>query len=222
MEKYGFVYIWLDKKHKRYYVGCHWGREDDGYICSSSWMLRAYRRRPLDFRRRIISRVYADRLAMMEEEHRWLSLIPSSELGRKYYNIRNHYFNHWTSNTDKALTVKQKLSASMKARHQDPEYQVIYMAGRQKLPAQTQETRNKRRESMMGKNVGIPKTEAFYEAASRRKGSNISEAHREKIRAAGSFKTLNTMKRTCSYCGAEANPGTIGRYHNEKCKKRMI
>ena len=35
MEKYGFVYIWFDRKHKRYYIGCHWGHEDDGYVCSS-------------------------------------------------------------------------------------------------------------------------------------------------------------------------------------------
>ena len=38
MEKYGFVYIWYDRKHKRYYIGCRWGTENDGYICSSSWM----------------------------------------------------------------------------------------------------------------------------------------------------------------------------------------
>lgn len=29
-EKYGFVYIWRDRKYNRYYIGCHWGREDDG------------------------------------------------------------------------------------------------------------------------------------------------------------------------------------------------
>jgi len=32
MEKYGFVYLWYDKKHKRYYIGCRWGKENDGYI----------------------------------------------------------------------------------------------------------------------------------------------------------------------------------------------
>jgi hypothetical protein len=48
-EKYGFVYIWYDRKHKRYYIGCHWGHENDGYICSSSWMMKAYKRRPQDY-----------------------------------------------------------------------------------------------------------------------------------------------------------------------------
>ena len=44
MEKYGFVYIWYDKKRKMYYIGSHWGTDDDGYICSSNRMRDAYRR----------------------------------------------------------------------------------------------------------------------------------------------------------------------------------
>lgn len=75
MEKYGFVYIWFDRKHKRYYIGCHWGTENDGYICSSSNMKSAYNRRPQDFKRRIISRVYTNRKDLLEEEYKWLSQI---------------------------------------------------------------------------------------------------------------------------------------------------
>ena len=37
-EKYGFIYIWYDRKHQRYYLGRHWGTENDGYICSSNKM----------------------------------------------------------------------------------------------------------------------------------------------------------------------------------------
>ena len=59
MEKHGFVYIWYDRKHKRYYIGSHWGTEDDGYICSSKWMMQAYKLRPKDFTRKIISRIYS-------------------------------------------------------------------------------------------------------------------------------------------------------------------
>ena len=29
MEKHGFVYIWFDRKHRRFYIGSHWGTEDD-------------------------------------------------------------------------------------------------------------------------------------------------------------------------------------------------
>ena len=58
MEKYGFVYIWRDRKHKMFYIGCHWGTEDDGYVCSSNRMRNAYNRRPNDFKRKIISHKY--------------------------------------------------------------------------------------------------------------------------------------------------------------------
>jgi hypothetical protein len=54
MEKYGFVYIWFDRKHKRFYIGCHWGKENDGYVCSSPWMKQAYKHRPQDFKRKIL------------------------------------------------------------------------------------------------------------------------------------------------------------------------
>ena len=65
MEKYGFVYIWFDKKHKMYYIGCHWGTETDGYICSSNRMKNAYRRRPKDFKRKILENVN-DRKTLLE------------------------------------------------------------------------------------------------------------------------------------------------------------
>ena len=71
IEKYGFVYIWRDKKHNRYYIGCHWGTTDDGYLCSSNWMRDAYARRPGDFRRRILTTNLA-REQMYLEERRFL------------------------------------------------------------------------------------------------------------------------------------------------------
>ena len=73
MEKYGFVYIWRDKKRKMYYIGSHWGTEDDGYICSSDRMRKAYRRRPDDFKRRVISRIDTNREELLDEEHRLLA-----------------------------------------------------------------------------------------------------------------------------------------------------
>lgn len=110
MEKYGFVYIWFDKKHKRYYVGCRWGNENDGYICSSPWMKQGYKHRPNDFKRRIISRVYTSRHDLLNEEYRWLSMIREEELGKKYYNLRNCHFSHWSVDANRSLTIKEKVS----------------------------------------------------------------------------------------------------------------
>lgn len=117
MEKYGFIYLWYDRKRKMYYIGSHWGFVDDGYICSSNRMRDAYRRRPNDFRRRIIKSNVARGL-LLDEEHKWLSLIREDELGKKYYNLRKHKWGHWTTDENKRTTIGNKL----KGRKASPEH----------------------------------------------------------------------------------------------------
>ena len=85
-EKYGFIYLWYDRKHKRYYLGRHWGTEDDGYICSSTNMRNNYNNRPDDFKRRIIKRIYTSQEDLVLEEQRWLDFIHPIECGKRYYN----------------------------------------------------------------------------------------------------------------------------------------
>lgn len=109
MEKYGFIYIWRDRKRKMYYIGCHWGSEGDGYICSSKRMRNAYAYRKEDFKRRVVQRVYTNRQDLLEVEHRWLSLIPDDQLGKQYYNMSKHHFGHWTADEELANVVKKKL-----------------------------------------------------------------------------------------------------------------
>lgn len=116
MEKYGFVYIWYDCKHKRFYIGCRWGHENDGYICSSSWMKSSYKRRPEDFKRRILSRVFTNKKDLLEEEYNWLSLIKEEELSKKYYNMYNHKFGHWTTK-DSSLTTRERMSKNHRSKN---------------------------------------------------------------------------------------------------------
>lgn len=110
--KYGFVYLWFDRKHKRYYIGSHWGTEDDGYICSSSWMKASYLRRPFDFKRRIIKRVYENRSSLLQEEHRWLSMIKDEEIKIRYYNLNTKMIQHWWSEEHSRLSIGEKISNS--------------------------------------------------------------------------------------------------------------
>lgn len=115
MEKSGFVYIWFDRKHKRYYVGSHWGTEDDGYICSSQWMKRAQSRRPEDFKRRIIKRGFSDKKSLLAEESRYLKMMKIEELRTRYYNLRNFDTNHWSAlEPDYVKSISEKLSQSQK------------------------------------------------------------------------------------------------------------
>lgn len=120
-DKYGFVYIWYDRKHKRYYVGCHWGSVDDGYICSSSWMKKAFKLRPLDFKRRILRTQLENRIAMYKEEQRWLDMIKRNEIkpdNRKprYYNLSLSAKDLWHKYPEKIKTIGQKISAAKRAR----------------------------------------------------------------------------------------------------------
>jgi hypothetical protein len=84
----GFVYIWYDRLRKLYYIGSHKGGVNDRYICSSSRMLKAYKKRPHDFKRRIIK--YTNNI--IEEEQKYLDMIKCEELlyGKKpkYYNVK--------------------------------------------------------------------------------------------------------------------------------------
>ena len=128
-EKYGFVYLWLDKKHKRYYVGCHWGSIDDGYVCSSPWMMQAYRIRPHDFRRRILKNNIPSRVELYEEEQRWLNLIKEDEIKPKndkprYYNLQIKNNNTWHKYDEHIKTVGQKISASKKGKKTGPRPEV--------------------------------------------------------------------------------------------------
>ncbi len=99
------MYIWHDRRHRKFYIGCHWGTEDDGYICSSRWMRQSYKRRSEDFKRKIISKVYTNRQDLLEEEYKWLSLIKDEELGKRYYNLSKKHFGHWTVDPEKRLKI---------------------------------------------------------------------------------------------------------------------
>lgn len=119
-EKSGFVYIWRDRKHNRYYVGCHWGFEDDGYVCSSNWMRDAYKRRPEDFKRRILTRNIPDRISLYEEEMRYFNMIKPEELRIRYYNLRINQNEIWHKYDEHIKTVGQKISATNKGRLLSP------------------------------------------------------------------------------------------------------
>jgi len=108
-QKYGFVYLWLDKTRKRYYVGSHWGDVNDGYICSSQAMRDAHRRRPNDFKRKVLKYIYTSHSKLLDEEQRWLDMIKADEFGRRYYNVSAnvHKAIWWLNDTTRKLVIKK-------------------------------------------------------------------------------------------------------------------
>lgn len=150
MEKYGFIYIWFDRKHKRYYIGSHWGTEDDGYICSSRMMRQSYNRRPEDFRRRIVSRVYTTRKDLYEEETRWLKMIKPEEVKTRYYNLRRDA-NHWIASEYDSLIISEKISIRTKEAMSNSSVRAKYIEALKKRDTKSSdpEVREKRRQSMI-------------------------------------------------------------------------
>lgn len=143
----GFVYVWRDRKHSRYYIGSHWGLEDDGYVCSSVWMKRAFNKRPEDFKRRIVSKVSSSREDMMKEELRWLGMIRDEELKIRYYNLRK-VAGHWSMYTH--TDTVGKISEGTKRAMQRPDVRENYIKGLAKRNNRSSdpEVRAKRSESM--------------------------------------------------------------------------
>jgi hypothetical protein len=224
MEKYGFVYIWYDKKHKRYYVGSHWGHENDGYVCSSTWMMKAYKIRPDDFKRKIIKKIYTSRKELMEEELRYLSMIKDHELKTRYYNLNIKSTGHWTTYPEKVKTISEKISIRTKEAMARPEIRENYLIGLSTRDNKSSDPNvcEKRRVSMIGKNTGKDNSKARKLAIEANTGRPLSDAHKEKIKSTTHFKTINSSKIKCVHCDFEGNMGNVARYHNDKCKRKIL
>jgi hypothetical protein len=91
MKVYGFVYIWHDRKRKKFCVGSHYGSPTDKYISSTGHLKSAFKKRPEDFRRKILWKLEIPDLKLLQRhEQYWLDMIKIEELGVKYYNYKKH------------------------------------------------------------------------------------------------------------------------------------
>lgn len=207
MQKTGFIYLWFDKKHKRFYLGSHWGTEDDGYICSSRWMRKAYRRRPQDFKRRIIQ-CDISRKELIDQEHKWLALIKNEELGKKYYNLIRERTGSWAHDEVSRLTVSQKISKSLKGKPKTEEHKQKIILNHRGTSGKkfSEETKRRMSEAHKGvthseeskekirqKKLGIPRSKECIEKMSNSlRGRKLSDEHKKKVSA-----SLIGNKRAC-------------------------
>ena len=189
-EKYGFIYIWRDRKYARYYVGCHWGTIDDGYICSSDWMKKSYRNRPTDFKRRIIG-IVKTKPEMFELEYLWLNQIKNEELGKKYYNFKNTKWEHWSQNEDSTKTTieKMKINQRIALDKLTPEERKEKFGNRRGKPSPNigRHLSDEQKEHLRQINLGKKKPEHSARMKGRpslNKGKKASDETRAKISAA--------------------------------------
>ena len=83
-----FVYIWMDRTRKMFYVGSHSGSLDEQYLSSSRWLSGEIRYRPNEFKRKILS-IHPNKNSARKEEYRLISMMKEHEYGTRYYNIRS-------------------------------------------------------------------------------------------------------------------------------------
>jgi len=201
VEKQGFIYIWYDRKRKMFYIGCHWGTIDDGYICSSNRMRDAYRRRPTDFKRRIIQ-THILRETLLEEENKWLQLIPNDQMGKKYYNLSKKHFGHWTTNPETRLSCSQKISLAKKGKSLSEEH-------RRKLSNAVKKYFSLNPHNHLGSHASEETKKKLSQANLGKKRVPFSEEHRRKMSVAQKKYNLT-------------NPNNFyGKKHSEETKKKL-
>lgn len=99
MQYTGYVYLWYDTLARLFYLGGHYGKVEDSYVCSSKTMLRAYKKRPLSFKFRVLQYTYGNPNELRFVEQRWLNMIRQEELlltenvrnqTARYYNVKKN------------------------------------------------------------------------------------------------------------------------------------
>jgi len=205
--KTGFIYIWYDRKRKMFYIGCHVGTENDGYICSSRRMRDVYRRRPEDFKRRILKR-NIPREDLLEEEHKWLQLIKDEELGKKYYNHSKRHFGHWSKCPEKVKNMSERNKGK-----NNPMYGKGYLLKGKK---KSEETIRKIKEKRKFQIHNDETKKKISESHMGEKNHFFGKTHSEKTKKIMSDIAKNRKKIKCE-CGKLVTLQLKNKYHKE-CK----
>lgn len=104
-----FVYCWTDKKTNMLYVGSHKGSVEDGYVCSSKYMLEEYRKRPEDFSRQILAEGSHDEARSLEAA---ILRSVNAAINENFYNMHNcdgkFYLKKHTEEAKRKISEKHK------------------------------------------------------------------------------------------------------------------
>lgn len=205
--KYGFIYLWYDRKHKKYYVGRHWGTIDDGYICSSNNMRHNYRNRPSDFKRRIISKVDSKE-ALVLEEQRYLDMIKTEEIGSRYYNVSLKSTTPTTRGYKHTAETKSKMSESQIGKKHTEETK-LKISSSVKLNPMSAEDREKQKDAVRSHN----ETRNYSDPLFINKMSNAAKNRSEETKAKISMNSKRLHE--------EGRIGMKGRKHSAETIEKM-
>lgn len=97
------------------YVGSHKGSTDDGYVCSSKYMLEEYNNRPEDFSRQIIAEGELSDIRKLEAK---ILQSANARLDEGFYNKHDNdglFFDGWKKG-EMTLTHRQNMSKAKKGK----------------------------------------------------------------------------------------------------------
>jgi hypothetical protein len=183
VESFGFVYLWRDRHRKMFYLGSHHGREDDGYVGSGKRFKVAYRKRPNDFKRRIIARNFVDdpKVTLQLEQY-WLNFIKPEELCTRYYNFKP-YANGGNTRGRRPHTPES--IAKMKARKLSASHKAKIGESNRRRGPRSIETREKISRARTGRKFGphTVETRLKMSVSRRRRGPHSIETREKMSRA---------------------------------------
>lgn len=125
-----FLYIWINIETGKTYIGMHRGHPEDGYICSSKYMMEDYKKNPTNFHRSILR--YGSRDEMLELEKQYLEKVNAAQ-NPLYYNRNNGsgtwYISYHTEETKQKLRnrivseeTRKKMSDAQKGKPKSLEH----------------------------------------------------------------------------------------------------
>jgi hypothetical protein len=92
-EKYNsFIYLWIDIKKNKFYIGSHLGSDLDGYLFGGIDIKLEYRKRPLDFQREILSYHSVSTASEIREIEKEYLMYYDAENNDSFYNRTNESY----------------------------------------------------------------------------------------------------------------------------------
>ena len=188
-----FVYCWSDMLTNMLYIGFHKGSVDDGYVCSSKYMMEEYDKRPQDFKRSIVAKGSSEEMIRFEE-----TLLKSIDAKNdpKLYNMHNGNGKFILKRHSEKF--KKEQSERMRLRRKENPTPYIMTEERKKKLSdlkkgvpRSKESREKQSKTMRGENnhfYGKTHSEEF----------NKRQSENKKITQKGSG---NTNAKSVMYCG---------------------
>ena len=214
-----FVYKWTNLTLGKIYIGYHKGKEDDGYICSSSssafW--EDFNNSNFEWSREILYRGTMKECQLLESK-----LLDEINIKSKsVYNNKNNLMFNFDEE------IRQKLVNAANKRSKNPEY-IKKLSDASKKQWENPDHKKLIREKNTGKKHSKETKEKIKLARSRQiitKESRVKAAAKligkprpDSVKEAISLTRKNDPVLTCPHCSKTGKGGAMHRFHFANCK----